>query len=509
MNPQLGIRHHKLQLFLLFLMVFAAGCLLGTLRTVLPIMAETDFGVNPQSFFIITSFILAFGVVKAIMNFVAGGLADKLGKKNTLLIGWLSTLPIPWMIYYAESWNAVILATTLLGFSQGFTWSMVQMLKLDWVQPKERGTILGINEFAGYGGVALSGYITASLSTAYPPQEVILYLGLGLLFSAFAIFPWIQEQDSQALLQPLEDEHPYAARWTPWQLFFKTSFIHKSLSSLNQAGLVEKFIDALIWVIYPIWLNQQGFTLKQIGLLTACYGMTWGLFQLITGPLCDRTGRKPLIVSGFTLSALCIFLMPIYPKITPQIILATGLGLGMALLYPALLAGVADWSHSYWKNRTIAIYRFWRDLGYGIGALVMASVAHYYGNIEMIFYVISGCLTLSLVELMVRYKEYVPRTRYWRTVDEVYDLIHSESPVEILDVRTQKEYEKYHIQKSKHLPMHSILSGEEINLNPNKTYLITCQRGRKRAKRVSQFLNDLGFETLWMNGGIHQWKKKY
>lgn len=508
-SHQIGVQRHKIQFTLLVMMALSAGGMMGTLRTVIPTIAESEFNVAQDSFFILTSFILAFGFVKAIMNFVAGALSETYGRKRMLLLGWCLSIPIPFTLYYAPNWTWVIIATVMLGLSQGFAWSMAQMMKLDLSKETERGMVLGLNEFSGYSGVALSGYLTAVCAEYFPAREVILMFGLSILVGAFLIIPFLKESKSSLSRLSHYEEHPNAHKWSTKKLFIKCSFLNKKLSSLNQAGLVEKFVDALIWVIYPVWLIREGFTLEKVGVLTAVYGLTWGVVQLFTGVLSDSLGRKNMILAGMMGCAISVGLMPIFPTFNGQLILAFTTGLSMATLYPALLAGVADWSHSIWKGKTIGIYRFWRDLGYGIGALLMATLASLSSQLDIVFYGVALALTLSSLEVLIRYKEFIPRPRYWRTVGESLKLLNQRKKVIVIDVRDEWEFQKGHIEEAINIPLDELIeTGQEMDFDKDATYLLTCHKGRGRSKKASKVLNRLGLKAYWIFGGTDHWIKE-
>ena len=410
MHLQHGIRPNRAQFLQLLLQVLLVGLTIGMTRTVVPALAESDFGVPKNSFVLLSSFVVAFGLVKGVMNFVAGRLSERLGRQRVLLWGWLVALPIPLMIGYAPSWGWVVAATVLLGVNQGLTWSMTQTAQLDITRADERGLTLGLNEFAGYLGVALAGIVTAYLATRWGPRQGLLWfglavIGLALLLARFGVketLPWAGAAPaagghSAPFHQPLRpryarllNQHP-----TTQEIFLLVSWRDKRLMALCQAGLVEKFVDALVWVLYPVFLYQKGLTLPQVGWVIGTYGLVWGSAQLLTGRLSDRIGRHRPNVWGMLICSLGVAAMVVQDGVLWWSFWAGVTGLGMALLYPNLSAAVADISHPAWRGSAIGIYRFWRDLGYGLGALGLGLVAHFTGQMAAAFWFVALCMLLS------------------------------------------------------------------------------------------------------------------
>lgn len=397
-RPNLGQFLHQL------LQVLLVGFTIGMTRTVLPALSESEFGVSKTSFLLLTAFVVAFGVVKGVMNFVAGSLSERIGRKQVLLLGWLIALPIPWMIWYAPSWSWVVAATVLLGINQGLTWSMTQTSQLDITRLDERGLTLGLNEFAGYVGVALAGIITAYLASLLGAREGLLVFGLIITVSALILthlwvqetLPWAKTEAARhnmgaTLISAARPRYPQNVTSTPgtWEIFTLVSWRDKRLFALSQAGLVEKFVDALVWVFYPAFLYQQGVNLTNIGWIIGVYGLVWGISQLFTGRLSDRIGRHRPNVWGMWLCGTGVTLMVLDQGIGWWMVSAALTGFGMALLYPNLSAAVADISHPSWRGSAIGIYRFWRDLGYAIGALGLGLAAQFSGQMQAAFWFVA------------------------------------------------------------------------------------------------------------------------
>lgn len=377
-----GIRPNRAQFLHQLLQVLLVGLTLGMMRTVVPALAESEFGVPKTSFMLLTAFVVAFGVVKGAMNFVAGRLSDRIGRKRVLLLGWAVALPIPLMVWHAPSWGWVVAATVLLGVNQGLTWSMTQTAKLDLTCPEERGLTMGLNEFSGYVGVALGGIATAFLATLLGPREGLLVFGLAVTGAAMALATiWVQDTLPWARA---ESSRSTAVQGT-WEVFAVVSWRDRRLFALSQAGLVEKFVDALVWVFYPVFLLQNGMSLLQAGWIIGVYGLVWGGSQLFTGRLSDRIGRHKPNVAGMWLCGAGVAMMVIGHGNAWWVASAAVTGFGMALLYPNLSAAVADISPPAWRGTAIGIYRFWRDLGYAIGALGLGLAAHFTGQVEAAF----------------------------------------------------------------------------------------------------------------------------
>lgn len=418
----LGIRHNLQQFLHQLFQVLLVGLTLGMMRTVVPALAESEFGVPKGSFMLLMAFVVAFGFVKGTLNFVAGRLSERLGRKNVLLFGWIIALPIPLIILYAPSWNWIVFATVLLGINQGFTWSMTQTSKLDITRADQRGLTIGLNEFSGYVGVAIAGIITGYLASAYGARNGLLMfgvtvIGLAILHTIFWVedtLPWAKAEGIRLTAGQTLIHHPrypnnIATHPSTLEVFTLMSWRDKRMAALSQAGLVEKFVDALIWVFYPVFLYQHGLNLSSIGWIVGIYGMLWGISQLYTGKLSDRIGRKKPIIWGMWLCGAGVGLMLLIEGVVGWSISAAITGIGMALLYPNLSAAVSDIAHPNWRGSAIGIYRFWRDLGYGIGALLLGLIAHLSGGINAGFAFVSLAMFASGIVVLVSCEETHPR----------------------------------------------------------------------------------------------------
>jgi MFS family permease len=437
MQLQHGIRPNAGQFVHLLLQVLLVGLTIGMMRTVVPAIAEAEYGVPRNSFLLLSAFVLAFGVVKGVLNFVAGRLSEHIGRKKVLLLGWLVAVPIPLIVWLAPSWNWIVLATVLLGLNQGFCWSMTQTAKLDITRADERGLTLGLNEFAGYAGVAAAGIVTAYMAAGLGPRAGLLVFGLAvigvaLVLTVFGVretLPWAHaEIAAHHGVDPGRPTPRYNAsvpvQPTTRELFALVSWRDRRLAALSQAGLVEKFVDALVWVFYPVYLSQRGLTLPEVGWVIGVYGFVWGGSQLFTGRLSDQIGRHLPNVWGMWVCGAGVALMLLGTGVAWWSISAAITGFGMALLYPNLSAAVADISHPSWRGTAIGIYRFWRDLGYGIGALGLGLAAHFSGAMDAAFVFVAASMGLSGLLLYLLGEETHPRLNPAPAADAQRNLDH-------------------------------------------------------------------------------------
>jgi len=402
-----GIRHNLDQFLHQLLQVLLVGLTIGMMRTVVPALAESEFGVPRNSFVLLTAFVVAFGFVKGVLNFVAGRLSERIGRKQVLVLGWVVALPIPALVLWAPNWNWIVAATVLLGVNQGLTWSMTQTAKLDITRADQRGLVIGLNEFAGYVGVAGAGIITGYLATALGAREGLALFGLVVVVLALLLTilwvedtrPWAQAEAARHAAGQITSSPRYprniSSSPSTWEVFTLMSWRDRRLMAVCQAGLVEKFVDALVWVFYPVFLYRHGMSLSQIGWIVGVYGFVWGGAQLFTGKLSDRVGRYRLNVLGMWLCGAGVGLMLVSDSALWWSLCAGLSGLGMALLYPNLSAAVADISHPNWRGSAIGIYRFWRDLGYGVGGLGMGIVAASQGKLESGFWFVAVAMGVS------------------------------------------------------------------------------------------------------------------
>lgn len=375
---KLGLRANWEQFTLLIIVNAFVGAMVGLERTVLPLIAEADFGLVAKS--VTLSFLISFGVVKALANLFAGRLSDRVGRKQILIAGWLFGLPVPLLIIFAPSWGWVVFANVLLGINQGLCWSTTVIMKIDLVGPRQRGLAMGLNEFAGYLAVSLSALLTGYLAARYglrpaPFYPGLVLAGLGLLLSLF----WVRETRDHARQEATVHQARPETQPSFAQILLLTSWRDRALFSASQAGLINNLNDGMVWGLVPIFLAGAGLPLEQIGLIAAAYPGVWGLSQLLTGALSDRWGRKWLIAGGMWVQAGGIGLFVIGQNFGHWLAGAVVLGLGTALVYPTLLATISDVAHPEWRASAVGVYRLWRDGGYAVGALLAGVLADWLG----------------------------------------------------------------------------------------------------------------------------------
>jgi len=374
---RLGLRENLSQFSLLVLVNAFVGGMVGLERTIVPLIGSEEFKIGSAA--VVGSFIISFGITKALINLVSGQLADRFGRKAVLVIGWLVGLPVPLMIMWAPEWRAIVAANVLLGINQGLTWSMTVIMKIDLVGPKSRGLAVGLNEFAGYLAVGATAFVTgyiAAVTHSLRPEPFyigIVYALLGLALSIFVV------QDTTGHIRLEADKHPKVAPVRFATVFTRTSFRDPRLFAACQTGLVNNLNDGMSWAIFPIFFAAHGLDVESIGVLKAIYPATWGVLQTVTGPLSDRWGRKGLIVGGMWVQATGLFITAALGHFGWWMAGSLLLGIGTAMVYPTLLAAVSDASHPTWRARSLSTYRFWRDMGYAVGAILAGVIGDAFG----------------------------------------------------------------------------------------------------------------------------------
>lgn len=373
----LGLRANWRQFALLILINAFVGGMVGIERTVVPLIGSEEFGLTSTT--LIVSFIVSFGLVKACANLVSGQLADHWGRKRVLILGWLFGIPVPFMIMWAPGWNWIIAANALLGVSQGLAWSMTVIMKIDLAGPKARGLAVGLNEFAGYLAVGLTAFLTGWLAGRYGLRPVPIYLGLVYVAAGTGLSVLLVRDTRGHVQAELADQAAQTKGPGFAEIFRRTSFGDRNLFAASQAGLVNNLNDGMSWGIFPLFFAGMGLGVERIGVLKAAYPAVWGLLQIATGPLSDRWGRKGLIVAGMWLQSAALFLTAWASDFSLWLAASLVLGLGTAMVYPSLIAAVSDASHPSWRARSLSVYRFWRDLGYAVGALSAGILADLFG----------------------------------------------------------------------------------------------------------------------------------
>jgi len=373
----LGLKANWQQFSLLVLINAFVGGMVGIERTVVPLIGSEEFGIASTT--LVVSFIVSFGVVKAFANLISGQLADQWGRKRVLILGWLFGLPVPFMILWAPSWGWIIAANALLGISQGFAWSMTVIMKVDLVGPKGRGMAVGLNEFAGYFAVGITAFLTGYLAGQYGLRPVPIYLGVAYALLGTILSLMLVRDTRDHVRLEMAGHAKQAAPISFREVFALASFRDRNLFAASQAGLVNNLNDGMSWGVFPLFFAANGLGVERIGILKAAYPVVWGLLQVATGPLSDRWGRKGLIVGGMWVQAGALFLTAFTREFGWWLAASLLLGLGTAMVYPSLIAAVSDASHPSWRARSLSVYRFWRDLGYAIGALSAGIIADLFG----------------------------------------------------------------------------------------------------------------------------------
>lgn len=395
MEVQLGLKENWKQFTLLVIVNAFVGGMIGLERTIIPQIAEVDFGLAAKT--AILSFIVVFGVTKAITNYYTGTLANRFGRKNLLVAGWILALPVPILLIYAPNWNWIIAANVFLGISQGLTWSSTVVMKIDLVGEKDRGFAMGLNEFAGYIALAAVAFLTGWIASNYGLRPYPFYIGIALGIAGL-LMSWILIKDTErhAKVESASSTIPLLKN-----IFWDTTWKHKNLGSITQAGLVNNLNDGMIWGLFPLLLISKGFDLREIGIIVSIYPAVWGLGQIYTGRLADKYCKKTLLFIGMFVQGVALLAMMFANSFLWFIALSSLLGIGTAIVYPTFLAAISDYTHPDQRPKSIGIFRLWRDLGYAIGAILTGIIADSFGLVAPIFAI--GLLTV-FSSLIVKFR---------------------------------------------------------------------------------------------------------
>ena len=392
---KLGLKENWKQFTLLVIINAFVGGMVGLERSILPQIAEKEFAIAAKT--AILSFIIVFGIVKAIANYYSGTLANKFGRKKLLVAGWIIAIPIPFILMFAPTWSWIIAANILLGINQGLTWSSTVVMKIDLVGEKQRGFAMGLNEFAGYIAVAAVAFLTGWIASEYgirpyPFYIGIVLVGLGLLGSVF----FIKDTKQHVAKESINNTIPLLKN-----IFWDTTWKNKNLGSVTQAGLINNLNDGMAWGIFPILLATKGFTIGEIGIVTAIYPAVWGIGQLFTGKMADTFCKKDMLYVGMVLQAIALIVLVWANTMFHFIIISSILGWGTAMVYPTFLATVAENTNPQDRAKSIGIFRLWRDLGYAIGAILTGIIADLISMNASIIFI--GLLTLASA-FIIRYR---------------------------------------------------------------------------------------------------------
>ena len=392
---RLGLKENWKQFTLLVIVNAFVGGMIGLERTIIPQIAEADFGMAAKT--AILSFIVVFGITKAITNYYTGALANRYGRKNLLVAGWFFALPVPMLLIYAPDWNWIIAANVFLGISQGLTWSSTVVMKIDLVGEKERGFAMGLNEFAGYVAVAIVAFLTGWIASNYGLRPYPFYIGIGLSVVGLLLSVlFVKDTHHHVKLEATSSTIPLLKN-----IFWDTTWKHKNLGSITQAGLVNNLNDGMVWGLFPILLLSKGFDLHETGIIVATYPAVWGLGQLYSGKLADQYCKKTLLFLGMFVQGIALLGMIWANSFSGFIVLSFILGAGTAIVYPTFLAAISDYTHPDQRPRSIGIFRLWRDLGYAIGAILTGLIADRFGLVAPILAI--GLLTIAS-SLIVRFR---------------------------------------------------------------------------------------------------------
>lgn len=392
---ELGLRQNWRQFALLVIINAFVGGMVGLERTILPELAQVEFGMAAKT--AILSFIVVFGITKAVANYYTGALANRIGRKNLLMLGWALALPIPLLLIYAPNWHWVIAANVLLGVHQGLCWSSTVVMKIDLVGDKNRGLAMGLNEAAGYIAVGVVAFATGWLAGEYGLRPYPFYIGIALAVLGLAS-TWIWVKDTR-LHVAAEAAQSSVSKLK--SVFWETTWKNPNLGAITQAGLVNNLNDGMVWGLLPMLLAAKDFSLPQIGLIVSIYPGVWGLGQLITGKLADVFNKKAMLVLGMALQGLALMLFIPATTNGQFIALSALLGAGTAVVYPTFLAAIAGFTHPQQRAESIGVFRLWRDMGYAVGALLTGIIADMLG-LDWSVAVIGGLTMLSAGVIWVR-----------------------------------------------------------------------------------------------------------
>jgi MFS family permease/rhodanese-related sulfurtransferase len=494
---RIGLKENWKQFTILVIVNAFVGGMIGMERTIFPQFAELEFGISSKT--AILSFIAAFGITKAIANYFTGRLANKFGRRNLLLFGWLIAIPIPFILIFASSWSWVIFANILLGVSQGLTWSSTVVMKIDLVGEKNRGLAMGLNEFAGYFAVGIVALLTGYIANTYGITPYPFYIGIFISIVGF-ILTAIWVKDTRAFV------HKESATDDTIQLenvFLETTFKNKTLSSVTQAGLVNNLNDGMIWGLLPIFLFSLNFDNANIGIITAIYPTVWGIGQLFTGKMSDHYSKKAMLFWGMLLQGVAILLIPFNSDFYVLVSISVILGLGTAFVYPTFLSTIAQATSPKQRAESIGTFRLWRDLGYAFGAIISGVTADLLG-IEYAIFLIGGLTILSSLIIKFRMPKQINVIKDCIEVDEVKQSLQANNKIQIIDVRTKEEYDLAHIPNALNISLLE-LKNSISQLDPNIQFVTTCGKGGGRSAEGAKLLKEYGLNAIWLCGGTDKW----
>ncbi len=496
-QAKLGLKENWKQFTLLVIVNAFVGGMIGMERSILPQFAEQEFGIASKT--AILSFIIAFGISKAIANYYTGKLANTFGRKNLLMFGWIIAMPIPFMLMFAPTWNWVIVANILLGISQGLTWSSTVVMKIDLVGEKDRGFAMGLNEFAGYFAVGIIAFLSGYIANNYGVTPYPFFIGVFISIVGFLLTAiWVKDTNVFVKKESQTDSIPPLKN-----VFIDTTFKNKTLSSVTQAGLVNNLNDGMIWGLLPILLLSLNYNNENIGILTAIYPTVWGISQLFTGKMADHFSKKSMLFWGMLLQGIAILLLPFSTEFYQLISISAVLGFGTALVYPTFLTSIASATTAKQRAESIGTFRLWRDLGYAIGALISGVTADVFG-LHYAILLIAIITIISAVIIKIRMPENIESIKECINVDEVQKEIEQHKNIQIIDVRSKEEYEQAHIPIAINISLNE-LKDKTCFLDKNTEYITACGKGGGRSTEAAKLLKEYGYKSYWLCGGTYKW----
>lgn len=391
MEIKLGLKENWKQFTLLVIVNAFVGGMVGMERSVLPKIADAEFHIAAKT--AILSFIIVFGIVKAITNYFTGTLANRIGRKKLLVTGWLIGIPVPFILMYAPNWNWIVAANILLGINQGLTWSSTVMMKIDLVGERQRGLAMGLNEFTGYIAVATVAFLTGWIAGKYGLRPYPFYLGVVISFlGLFSSWWFVNDTKHHVAHEAVSSGIPQLKN-----IFWETTWKNKDLGTVTQAGMINNLNDGMVWGILPILLASKNFSIKEIGIITAIYPAVWGLGQIVTGRIADKICKKDILFWGMMVQAIALILIVVAVSFTQFVLLAILLGWGTAMVYPTFLASIAENTHPHDRPKSLGVFRLWRDLGYAIGAVITGIIADAIGMNASIIFIAGLTFTSGLI----------------------------------------------------------------------------------------------------------------
>lgn len=496
-NIKLGLKENWRQFTILIIVNAFVGGMIGMERTIIPQFAELEFGIASKT--AILSFITAFGITKALTNYFTGRLANKFGRKNLLLFGWLLAIPIPFLLINAPDWNWVIFANILLGIHQGLTWSSTVVMKIDLVGEKDRGLAMGLNEFAGYFAVGLVAFLSGYVANKYGITPYPFYIGIVISIIGFLLtLIWVKDT---RLFVHKESSTDHTEQLK--NVFIETTFKNKTLSSVTQAGLINNLNDGMIWGLLPFVLLSLNYNAERIGIITAIYPAVWGIGQLFTGKMSDVYSKKAMLFWGMLLQGIAILFIPLSNSFVMLAVISTVLGLGTALVYPTFLSTIAQATSPKQRAESIGTFRLWRDLGYAFGAIISGITADLFGLEYAI--ILIGILTIgSSLIIKFRMPANIKIIKECIEVEEVKEAIQQNKKIQIIDVRSKEEYDQAHIPAAINIALTELK--DQVNKLDKDSQLVTvCGKGGGRSSEAASLLKELGYRAIWLCGGTNKW----